>query len=59
MDSKNPKVKDAMGRLFTARCLVEMANSDELPEQTQIHLATLRELIVCVHKELCDIKDAS
>ena len=56
---KNPKVKDALGRLFTARCLVEMANTEELPEQTQIHLATLRELIVCVHKEIAEYNNAS
>ena len=54
MDNNNPIIEDALGRLFTARCLIEMTNTEELPEQTQIHLATVRHLIVAISRELTD-----
>lgn len=52
MDNNNPIIEDALGRLFTARCLVEMANTEQLPQQTQIHLATVRHLLVAISDEL-------
>ena len=49
---KNPKTQDALGRLFTARCLIEMIAEEDVSPEIQAKLKTARELLLSIHTDI-------
>lgn len=49
---KNPKTQDALGRLFTARCIIEMIVEDDVSPEIKERLDTARDMLVSIHKDL-------
>ena len=46
--------KDALGRLFTATCLIEMISDKELPMEVKEQLTTARALLIQIKKDIAN-----